>query len=160
MSHVIEDLQQVTTEQRIDSLQHGSTLLGCDASRSHNPHVVDHLLCPDPDDIDAGPFAARNTPDLAEGQAIAFAATLASGLTRTVSSDNCSVKDGSITALAGEGTCTVTVMSSGGNNVKPLIRTFGFDLKPSVPPFGIRGGLHVRVGPTVLSRAVTSGPTR
>ena len=130
VSHVVEDLQQITTEQRIYSFQHGSTLVGGDASCFHSPHVVGRLLRPDPGDIDALAFAARHTPDLAEGQAVPFAATLASGLTPTVSSDNCSVKDGSITALAGEGTCTVTVMSSGGNNVKPLIRTFGFDLKP------------------------------
>ena len=70
----------------------------------------------------------RNTPDLTEGEAVPFSATLASGLTPAVSSDNCSVKDGSITALAGEGMCTVTVMSNGGRNVKPLIRTFAFDL--------------------------------
>ena len=70
----------------------------------------------------------RTTPDLSEGKAVPFSATLGSGLTPTVSSDNCSVKDGSITALAGEGRCTVTVMSSGGRNVKPLMRTFVFDL--------------------------------
>jgi hypothetical protein len=63
-----------------------------------------------------------------EGEAVPFSATLGSGLTPTVSSDNCSLQDSSITALAGKGTCTVTVMSSGGKNVKPLIREFTFDL--------------------------------
>lgn len=78
--------------------------------------------------VDGQRVTPRSTLDLTEGQPTPFSATLSSGLTPTVSSDNCSVKDGSITALAGEGRCTVTVMSSGGRNVKPLIRTFGFDL--------------------------------
>lgn len=79
--------------------------------------------------VDGQRVTPSNTPELTEGQEVSFSATLGSGLTPTVSSDNCSIQDGSITALAGEGTCTVTVMSSGGRNVKPLIRTFTFDLK-------------------------------
>lgn len=78
--------------------------------------------------VDGQRVTPNNTPDLTEGEAVSFSATLGSGLTPTVSSDNCSIQDGSITALAGEGTCTVTVMSSGGKNVTPLIRTFTFDL--------------------------------
>ena len=78
--------------------------------------------------VDGERVTPRNTPDLTEGEAVPFSATLASGLKPTVSSDNCSVKDGSITALTGDGTCTVTIMSSGGKIVKPLIRTFNFDL--------------------------------
>lgn len=71
---------------------------------------------------------ARNTPALTEGEPVSFSAKLGSGLTPSVTSDNCSVQDDTITALAGDGTCTVTVMSSGGKNVKPLIRNFTFDL--------------------------------
>lgn len=79
--------------------------------------------------VDGARVTPSNTPDLTEGAAVPFSATLGSGLTPTVSSDNCSITDGTITALAGEGSCTVTVTSSGGKNVKPLIRTFAFDLK-------------------------------
>ena len=78
--------------------------------------------------VDGQRVTPSNTPALTNGLAVPFSATLGSGLTPTVSSDNCSVKDGSITALAGEGTCAVTVMSSGGKNVKPLIRIFTFNL--------------------------------
>lgn len=78
--------------------------------------------------VDGERVTPRTTPALAESRAVPFSATLGSGLTPTVSSDNCSIKDGSISALAGEGTCAVTVMSSGGKNVKPLIRTFSFNL--------------------------------
>ncbi|MDA3022174.1 MAG: hypothetical protein O2943_05850 [Actinomycetota bacterium] len=70
----------------------------------------------------------RNTPKLTLGNEVSFSATLGSGLTPTISSDNCSIQDSSITALANEGTCTVTVMSSGGKNVKPLLRTITFSL--------------------------------
>lgn len=80
--------------------------------------------------VDGQRVTSRNTPDLAEGEALPFSATLGSGLNPTVSSDNCSVQDSAITALAGEGTCTVTVMSSGGKNVKPLLRNFTFALTP------------------------------
>ena len=78
--------------------------------------------------VDGQRVTPNSTPDLMEGEAVPFSATLGSGLTPTVSSDNCSIQDTSITALADEGTCTVTVSSSGGKNVKPLIRTFTFDL--------------------------------
>jgi hypothetical protein len=78
--------------------------------------------------VDGERVTPKSTPDLMEGEAVPFSATLGSGLTPTVSSDNCSLQDSSITALAGKGTCTVTVMSSGGKNVKPLIREFTFDL--------------------------------
>jgi len=78
--------------------------------------------------VDGQRVTSNSTPELMEGEAVPFSATLGSGLTPTVSSDNCSIQDTSITALADEGTCTVTVASSGGKNVKPLIRAFTFDL--------------------------------
>ena len=78
--------------------------------------------------VDGQRVGPRNTPALTNGKAVPFSATLGSGLTPTVTSDNCSVRDGSITALAGEGSCAVTVMSSGGKNVKPLMRVFTFTL--------------------------------
>jgi hypothetical protein len=78
--------------------------------------------------VDGKRVTPTSTPTLREGRAVPFSATLGSKLTPTVSADNCSVTANSITALAGTGTCTVTVMSSGGKNVKPLIRTFAFQL--------------------------------
>lgn len=78
--------------------------------------------------VDGERVRPNSTPDLVEGEAVPFQATLRSGLTPTISSDNCSIQDSTITALADTGTCTVTVMSSGGKNVKPLIRNFTFDL--------------------------------
>lgn len=78
--------------------------------------------------VDGERVTARNTPTLKEGVAVPFSATLGSGLAPTVSSDNCSVTDGKITALADDGNCSVIVTSSGGKNVKPLIRVFTFPL--------------------------------
>ena len=72
----------------------------------------------------------RNSPTLSESMPVVFDVTLGSGLTPTVTSDNCSVKDGTISALADSGTCTVTVMSSGGKNVRPLMRSYSFTLAP------------------------------
>ena len=70
----------------------------------------------------------RSAPTLVEGVATPFTVSLGSGLTPTVSSTTCSVNDSSIIALSNEGTCTVTITSSGGKNVKPLIRQYSFDL--------------------------------
>jgi hypothetical protein len=59
-----------------------------------------------------------------------FSVTLASGLTPSLTADNCSVAGGRITALKAEGTCTVTITSTGGKNVKPLVTTQAFRLRP------------------------------
>lgn len=57
-----------------------------------------------------------------------FRVTLSSGLTPNLSSDNCQLGTGTITALSDSGTCTVTITSSGGRNVKPFLRYVKFDL--------------------------------
>lgn len=62
-------------------------------------------------------------PKIANGVATPFTVTLTSGLTPTVTADNCSVTDKTITALKAEGTCVVRITSNGGKNVKPLVTT-------------------------------------
>jgi len=58
----------------------------------------------------------------------AFSATTRSGLTPSITGDNCSVRDGKITALADSGTCTITIVTTGGRNFKPLVATRSFKL--------------------------------
>lgn len=64
---------------------------------------------------------------LKQDVATPFSVVLSSGLPANVTSDNCAVTTTSITALANSGTCTVTITSSGGKNVRPFLttRTFG-----------------------------------
>lgn len=69
------------------------------------------------------PILRLNTP-------VRFAVTLSSGLTPNLTADNCSIADGRITALKGEGVCTVTITSTGGKNVTPLVTTQTFRLQP------------------------------
>ena len=57
-----------------------------------------------------------------------FSARTRSGLTPSITSDNCSVRDGKITALADSGTCTITIVTTGGRNFKPLVATRSFKL--------------------------------
>jgi hypothetical protein len=58
----------------------------------------------------------------------AFTATTLSGLTPSITGDNCSVRDGKITALAATGTCTLTITTTGGRNFKPLVTTKTYKL--------------------------------
>jgi hypothetical protein len=57
-----------------------------------------------------------------------FTATTVSGLTPSITGDNCSVRDGKITALAASGTCTLTITTTGGRNFKPLVTTQTYKL--------------------------------
>lgn len=68
-------------------------------------------------------------PALHKGVATTFSVALTSGLTPTVTADNCSIAAGSITALNDKGTCLVRITSTGGKNVKPLVATQVFTLK-------------------------------
>lgn len=58
----------------------------------------------------------------------AFTATTVSGLTPSITGDNCSVRDGKITALVASGTCTLTITTTGGRNFKPLVTTKTYNL--------------------------------
>lgn len=62
-------------------------------------------------------------PVLKADVATPFSVKLASGLTASVSSKECAIKDGSITAVAGTGACTVRITSTGGRNYRPLVAT-------------------------------------
>ncbi|MCX6433122.1 MAG: hypothetical protein NTX29_10155 [Actinobacteria bacterium] len=62
-------------------------------------------------------------PKLTASSPVPFAVTLKSGLTPSVSADNCSVAGGKITALKSQGTCIVRIKSTGGKNFKPLVTT-------------------------------------
>ena len=62
-------------------------------------------------------------PKLTASSPVPFTVTLKSGLTPSVSADNCSVAGGKITALKAEGTCIVRITSTGGKNYKPLVTT-------------------------------------
>ncbi len=57
-----------------------------------------------------------------------FSATTVSGLTPSITGDNCSVRDGKITALVATGTCTLTITTTGGRNFKPLVTTATYKL--------------------------------
>lgn len=67
-------------------------------------------------------------PKLALDTPVPFAVTLKSGLTPTISADNCAIADGTITALKDKGTCVVRITSNGGRNFKPLVQTQVFRL--------------------------------
>lgn len=68
-------------------------------------------------------------PVLRQDRAVPFSVSLKSGLTANVSADNCSISDGTITALKGQGTCIVRVTSTGGVNYKPIVKTQVFRLR-------------------------------
>ncbi len=57
------------------------------------------------------------------GEKVPFAVTLKSGLTPTVTADNCRIADGTIEALVARGTCVVMITSTGGRNYRPLVTT-------------------------------------
>lgn len=67
-------------------------------------------------------------PKLSGSAPTAMTVTLKSGLTPTLSADNCTVTPTSITALKAAGTCTVRIVSNGGPNTKPLVTTQVFRL--------------------------------
>ena len=62
-------------------------------------------------------------PKLTASSPVPFTVTLKSGLTPSVSADNCSIARGKITALKSQGTCIVRITSTGGKNYKPLVTT-------------------------------------
>jgi hypothetical protein len=70
----------------------------------------------------------RPLPRLAVNKATKLSVTLASRLTPSLSSDNCSVVGGKITALKSSGICTVLITSTGGKNFKPLVTAQVFRL--------------------------------
>jgi hypothetical protein len=76
----------------------------------------------------AGKRYAPNT-SLVKDRATPFQVRLSSGLTPDLTSDNCQIGDGTITALQSTGQCTVTITSSGGANVRPFLRTLTFNLR-------------------------------
>lgn len=79
----------------------------------------------------AGQVVAPGTaPILRFGQSPRFSVTLSSGLTPNLTADNCRIADGRITPLKADGTCTVTITSTGGKNVTPLVTTQAFRLRP------------------------------
>jgi hypothetical protein len=73
----------------------------------------------------------RYTPNtaLVKDRATPFQVRLSSGLTPDLTSDNCQLGDGTITALQSSGQCSVTITSSGGANVRPFLRTLTFNLR-------------------------------
>jgi hypothetical protein len=52
---------------------------------------------------------------------VPFSVTLASGLTATVSSTDCTIGKGTIAAITPRGACHVLITSTGGQNYKPLV---------------------------------------
>jgi hypothetical protein len=70
----------------------------------------------------------KKVTPLKKDVATPFSVRLNSGLTPNVTSDNCSIGDGTITALTNSGTCTVTITSSGGRVVQPFMSTRTFRL--------------------------------
>lgn len=54
---------------------------------------------------------------------VTFSVSLASGLTPTVSSQDCAVTAGRIAAITPSGTCTVLITSTGGKYVLPIVTT-------------------------------------
>jgi hypothetical protein len=78
--------------------------------------------------VDGKVMGPRMTGSLVKDVPKPFTVRLNSGLTPNLSSDNCSIAGGTITALANSGTCTVTITSSGGKNVRPFISTRTFAL--------------------------------
>ena len=59
---------------------------------------------------------------------VAFSATTASGLPVSIMSDNCSVTNNKVSALATQGTCTITLTTTGGKNYKPLLTQVSYKL--------------------------------
>lgn len=78
--------------------------------------------------VDGNIVGPKKQIALAKDQTVDFSVKLSSGLTADISSDNCRVADGTITALADSGTCTVRITSNGGKNVLPFQRTQVFTL--------------------------------
>ncbi|MDP1876399.1 MAG: hypothetical protein Q8M17_02410 [Actinomycetota bacterium] len=78
--------------------------------------------------LDGKPVKRGAPPKLPLNSAVPFSVTLASGLAPSVSADNCSIADGTITALKSQGTCIVRITSTGGRNFKPLVTTQVFRL--------------------------------
>jgi hypothetical protein len=67
-------------------------------------------------------------PKLGLDDKVPFAVSLESGLTPSVTADNCTIAGGMITALKSRGTCIVRITSTGGNYFKPLVKTQVFRL--------------------------------
>jgi hypothetical protein len=67
-------------------------------------------------------------PKLSAAGPVSMTVALKSGLTPTLSSDNCTVTATKITALKSAGACTVRIVSNGGANTKPLVTTQVFRL--------------------------------
>jgi hypothetical protein len=63
------------------------------------------------------------TPKLGLDDTVPFTVVLKSGLTPSVSANNCTIADGTITALKSRGTCVVRITSTGGKAFKPLVTT-------------------------------------
>lgn len=68
------------------------------------------------------------TPKLGVNDKVPFTVALKSGLTPSVSANNCTIADGTITALKSQGTCVVRITSTGGTVFKPLVKTQVFRL--------------------------------
>lgn len=63
------------------------------------------------------------TPKLGLDDTVPFTVALKSGLAPSVSANNCTIADGTITALKSQGTCVVRITSTGGRAFKPLVTT-------------------------------------
>jgi hypothetical protein len=68
------------------------------------------------------------TPKIGLDDPVPFTVALKSGLTPSVTANNCTISGGEITALKSRGTCVVRITSSGGNVYKPLVTTRVFRL--------------------------------
>lgn len=68
------------------------------------------------------------TPKLGVNDKVPFTVALKSGLTPSISANNCTIADGTITALKSQGTCVVRITSTGGTVFKPLVKTQVFRL--------------------------------
>ena len=79
--------------------------------------------------LDGSTVRRGTTPRLSADAKVPFSVTLASGLTPSVSADNCSIANGEITALTSTGTCIVRITSTGGRTYKPLVKTQVFRLR-------------------------------
>jgi hypothetical protein len=62
------------------------------------------------------------------GEAVPFSVTLASGLTATLSSKKCDVRNGEIRALTRNGACAVQITSSGNDEYRPFRATVTFKI--------------------------------
>jgi hypothetical protein len=80
--------------------------------------------------LDGNVVKRGTTPKLGVNDTVPFVVALKSGLTPSVSADNCTIdtKTGTITALKSQGTCIVRITSTGGNVYKPLVKTQVFRL--------------------------------